>query len=189
MTPPSEVGLPVFTDIKELVLISSDTLKSLLFWNKLLKCGMVKWVASVMDLLWWCNQFQRLHFRIGTIHHSPCQCKVYLHTAVSHHSLQIPRAEEDLCQENSFWRLFFLLLLMSEAQEISASWFHLGRRRRMQRVPSLCHSKHASASYLPALPSFKCRPWSMCAYAFTVLLFPLSPCSVPSRTPPALPGP
>lgn len=140
-----------------------------------------------MDLLWWCNQFQRLHFRIGTIHHSSCQRKVYLHTAVSHHSLQIPRAEEDLWQENSFWRLYFLSLLMSEAQEISASWFHLGRP--VQRDPSLCHSKHASASYLPALPPFKCRPWSMCAYAFTVLLFPLSPCSMPTRTPPALPGP
>lgn len=31
MTLPSEAALPVFTDIKELVLISSDTLKSLLF--------------------------------------------------------------------------------------------------------------------------------------------------------------
>lgn len=31
MTLPSEAVLPVFTDIKELVLISSDTLKSLLF--------------------------------------------------------------------------------------------------------------------------------------------------------------
>lgn len=31
MTLQSEAGLPLFTDIKELVLISSDTLKSLLF--------------------------------------------------------------------------------------------------------------------------------------------------------------
>lgn len=140
-----------------------------------------------MDLLWWCNQFQRLDFRIETIHHSPCQCKVYLHTAVSHHILQIPRAEEDLWAGKLFLEAFFLLLLMSEPQEISASWFHLGRP--VQRDPSLCHSKHASASYLPALPSFKCRPWSVCAYTFTVLLFPLSPCSVPSRAPPVLPGP
>ena len=68
---------------------------------------LVKWVAPVMDLLWWCNQFQRLDFRIETIHHSLCQCKVYLHTAVAHRSLQIPRAEEDLLEEQSFCCFFF----------------------------------------------------------------------------------
>lgn len=138
-----------------------------------------------MDLLWWCNQFQRLDFRIETIHHSPCQCKVYLHTAVSHHILQIPRAEEDLWAGKLFLEAFFLLLLMSEPQEISASWFHLGRP--VQRDPSLCHSKHASASYLPALPSFECRPWSVCIHihslvipSFSLLCAQQSP-SIPAR--------
>lgn len=46
MTLPSEARLPVFTDIKELVLISFDTLKSLLFENKLLKCGIGKMGCS-----------------------------------------------------------------------------------------------------------------------------------------------
>lgn len=60
-----------------------------------------------MDLLWWCNQFQRLDFRIETIHHSPCQGKVYLHTAVTHCSFWIPRADEDPLEENTFCCFFF----------------------------------------------------------------------------------
>lgn len=72
---------------------------------------LVKWVAPVMDLLWWCNQFQRLDFRIETIHHSPCQGKVYLHTAVTHCSFWIPRADEDLwrIQQGSIGGKHFLL--------------------------------------------------------------------------------
>lgn len=63
-----------------------------------------------MDLLWWCNQFQRLDFRIETIHHPPCQGKVYLHTAVTLCSLWIPRAQEDPVEENTFCCVFPLLL-------------------------------------------------------------------------------
>lgn len=113
---------------------------------------LVKWVAPVMDLLWWCNQFQRLDFRIETIHHPPCQGKVYLHTAVTLCSLWIPRAQEDPVEENIFCCVFSIVAEVrvwsfDSYSSSRASWCHSGGCRGSH----LCNSS-ASISCLSVLP-------------------------------------
>lgn len=89
-------------------------------------------------------------------------------------------------QENSFWRLFSCCCWcqnLRKFQHRGSIWGDPCRGTHPCAIAStLQHpiyllSHHSNAGL------------DLCVYTFTVLLFPLSPCSVPSRAPPVLPGP